>query len=262
MRTCVQSTVPNYTHPPACTAHRRALPATPKPLLDRPDHHRNPRFWSFGAPHCVPDRGEGHLFVLCVYLYTSGWHPHSHMHKWTHCRKSRNSLNVLSVTILASPSLTSPSSLHTCIDITLACTRVLASPSPAHAAGRIAHGLTPVFLHGHLCYVAQLLKKHPGRTIVFTNSIDCVRRLLSILSLLECSPLGLHAQMQQVAHSLILRCSDIRRISRISSISVGIPFPGRFEHDYAGVVMWGCGFLCRACIAFCTCISPRPYFGL
>lgn len=41
------------------------------------------------------------------------------------------------------------------------------------------------------------MKKHPGRTIVFTNSIDCVRRLLSVLKLLQCEPLGLHAQMQQ-----------------------------------------------------------------
>ena len=46
----------------------------------------------------------------------------------------------------------------------------------------------------HLFY---LLKRHAGRTLVFCNSVDCVRRLLSVLTLLDCAPLGLHAQMQQ-----------------------------------------------------------------
>lgn len=73
-------------------------------------------------------------------------------------------------------------------------------------------------------YLWYLLLKHPGRTLVglvmwetppvhrtvcstpspfifppqvFVNSIDCVRRLISILSLLNIQPLPLHAQMQQ-----------------------------------------------------------------
>ncbi|CAN8026745.1 unnamed protein product [Ixodes persulcatus] len=41
------------------------------------------------------------------------------------------------------------------------------------------------------------LLAHPGRTLVFCNSIDSVRRLVSVLNLLQCSPLPLHAQMQQ-----------------------------------------------------------------
>lgn len=41
------------------------------------------------------------------------------------------------------------------------------------------------------------LLAHPGRTLVFCNSIDSVRRLVSVLDLLQCSPLPLHAQMQQ-----------------------------------------------------------------
>ncbi|CAN7941394.1 unnamed protein product [Ixodes pacificus] len=41
------------------------------------------------------------------------------------------------------------------------------------------------------------LLAHPGRTLVFCNSIDSVRRLVSVLDLLQCNPLPLHAQMQQ-----------------------------------------------------------------
>uniref|UniRef100_A0A2R5LA45 ATP-dependent RNA helicase n=1 Tax=Ornithodoros turicata TaxID=34597 RepID=A0A2R5LA45_9ACAR len=41
------------------------------------------------------------------------------------------------------------------------------------------------------------LLAHPGRTIVFCNSIDCVRRLRSVLEHLNCSPLPLHASMAQ-----------------------------------------------------------------
>uniref|UniRef100_L7M9T5 ATP-dependent RNA helicase n=1 Tax=Rhipicephalus pulchellus TaxID=72859 RepID=L7M9T5_RHIPC len=41
------------------------------------------------------------------------------------------------------------------------------------------------------------LLSHPGRTLVFCNSIDSVRRLVSVLDLLQRSPLPLHASMQQ-----------------------------------------------------------------
>ena len=46
-------------------------------------------------------------------------------------------------------------------------------------------------------YLYYFFVQHPGRTLVFCNSIDCVRRLVNIFQLLECEPLGLHAQMQQ-----------------------------------------------------------------
>lgn len=38
---------------------------------------------------------------------------------------------------------------------------------------------------------------YPGRTLVFCNSIDCVRRLRTVLEYLNCHPLPLHASMQQ-----------------------------------------------------------------
>lgn len=38
---------------------------------------------------------------------------------------------------------------------------------------------------------------HPGRTLVFCNSIDCVRRLKSVLETLGLHPMALHAEMQQ-----------------------------------------------------------------
>ena len=46
-------------------------------------------------------------------------------------------------------------------------------------------------------YLYYLFTQHPGRTLVFCNSIDCVRRLVNLFGYLRCSPLGLHAQMQQ-----------------------------------------------------------------
>lgn len=47
------------------------------------------------------------------------------------------------------------------------------------------------------CNLYYFLLAHPGRTIVFCNSIACVRRLRSVLELLNCKPLGLHASMEQ-----------------------------------------------------------------
>ncbi|GAB1600477.1 ATP-dependent RNA helicase DDX24-like [Argonauta hians] len=46
----------------------------------------------------------------------------------------------------------------------------------------------------HLYY---FLKQHPGRTLVFCNSKDCIRRLVSIFTLLECQPWPLHSDMHQ-----------------------------------------------------------------
>ena len=46
-------------------------------------------------------------------------------------------------------------------------------------------------------YLYYMLSQHPGRTLVFCNSIDCVRRLVNLLGYLRVCPLGLHAQMQQ-----------------------------------------------------------------
>ncbi|CAH1163482.1 unnamed protein product [Phaedon cochleariae] len=46
-------------------------------------------------------------------------------------------------------------------------------------------------------YVYYFLKKHPGRTLIFCNSIGCVKRLAALLSILDCHPLPIHASMQQ-----------------------------------------------------------------
>ncbi|XP_047002062.1 ATP-dependent RNA helicase DDX24 isoform X1 [Schistocerca americana] len=46
-------------------------------------------------------------------------------------------------------------------------------------------------------YLYYLLQRHPGRTLVFCNSISCVRRLTQLLQLLQCNPLPLHANMVQ-----------------------------------------------------------------
>ncbi|XP_068004933.1 ATP-dependent RNA helicase DDX24 [Melanerpes formicivorus] len=46
-------------------------------------------------------------------------------------------------------------------------------------------------------YLYYFLLQYPGRTMVFANSIDCVKRLSSLLTILNCSPLPLHANMHQ-----------------------------------------------------------------
>ncbi|XP_033738443.1 ATP-dependent RNA helicase DDX24-like [Pecten maximus] len=46
----------------------------------------------------------------------------------------------------------------------------------------------------HLYY---FLKQYPGRTLVFANSKDCIRRLVSVFTLLNVNPLPLHADMHQ-----------------------------------------------------------------
>lgn len=46
-------------------------------------------------------------------------------------------------------------------------------------------------------YLFYFLTKHPGRTLIFCNSIGCVRRLAGLLNLLNFQPLPLHASMQQ-----------------------------------------------------------------
>lgn len=46
-------------------------------------------------------------------------------------------------------------------------------------------------------YLYYFLRRYPGRTMVFANSIDCIKRLNALLLILDCSPLALHANMHQ-----------------------------------------------------------------
>jgi len=41
------------------------------------------------------------------------------------------------------------------------------------------------------------ITRYPGRTLVFVNSIDAIRRLIPIMRLLNIEVFGLHAQMQR-----------------------------------------------------------------
>lgn len=47
------------------------------------------------------------------------------------------------------------------------------------------------------CYLYYFLTRYPGRTLVFVNSIDSIRRMLPMLRLLKVNVFGLHAQMEQ-----------------------------------------------------------------
>lgn len=46
-------------------------------------------------------------------------------------------------------------------------------------------------------FLYYILTKYPGRTIVFCNSIDCVKRNASVLSHLKITPIVLHGKMEQ-----------------------------------------------------------------
>uniref|UniRef100_A0A096LZ47 ATP-dependent RNA helicase n=1 Tax=Poecilia formosa TaxID=48698 RepID=A0A096LZ47_POEFO len=46
-------------------------------------------------------------------------------------------------------------------------------------------------------YLYYFLLQYPGRTMVFANSIDCIKRLSALLVILDCNPLPLHANMHQ-----------------------------------------------------------------
>ncbi|KAK3813094.1 MAG: P-loop containing nucleoside triphosphate hydrolase protein [Benniella sp.] len=46
-------------------------------------------------------------------------------------------------------------------------------------------------------YLYYFAKKYPGRTLVFVNSIDAIRRLVPMMQLLGVDALGMHAEMQQ-----------------------------------------------------------------
>ncbi|XP_073683428.1 ATP-dependent RNA helicase DDX24 [Garra rufa] len=46
-------------------------------------------------------------------------------------------------------------------------------------------------------FLYYFLLQYPGRTMVFANSIDCIKRLNALLLILDCAPLPLHANMHQ-----------------------------------------------------------------
>lgn len=46
-------------------------------------------------------------------------------------------------------------------------------------------------------YLYFFLKRNPGRTLVFCNSISCVKRLANVLSILKLNPLPIHSNMIQ-----------------------------------------------------------------
>lgn len=46
-------------------------------------------------------------------------------------------------------------------------------------------------------YLYYFLQRYPGRTLVFCNSIGCVKRLATLFGIVKCSPLPLHASMRQ-----------------------------------------------------------------
>ncbi|XP_067312348.1 ATP-dependent RNA helicase DDX24 [Pseudorasbora parva] len=46
-------------------------------------------------------------------------------------------------------------------------------------------------------FLYYFLLQYPGRSMVFANSIDCIKRLNALLQILDCAPMPLHANMHQ-----------------------------------------------------------------
>ena len=57
-------------------------------------------------------------------------------------------------------------------------------------------------------YLYYFISKYVGRTLVFANSIDCVRRLTNVFRLLKKDPLHLHANMNQKQ-----RCKNLEKFN-------------------------------------------------
>lgn len=73
--------------------------------------------------------------------------------------------------------------------------------TPTQTTGGTAHNLTECRIscsHEQKdLYLYYFIQKHPGRTIVFCNSIECVRRVTKLFTILNCEPRALHAKMNQ-----------------------------------------------------------------
>jgi ATP-dependent RNA helicase DDX24/MAK5 len=68
-------------------------------------------------------------------------------------------------------------------------------------------------------FLYYFVTRYPGRTIVFVNSIDAIRRLIPVSKLLGMEVIGLHAQMQQKQRLKNLDRYDCGTVTRLTDIS-------------------------------------------
>jgi len=68
---------------------------------------------------------------------------------------------------------------------------------PTGTAGTLTEPRITCSLEEKDLYLYYFIQYHQGRTLIFCNSISCVRRLAQLLTLLQCRPLPLHANMMQ-----------------------------------------------------------------
>ena len=109
--------------------------------------------------------------ITDAYILT---HSHTHTHTYTYIHTPHT---------YTPPTLTSHTHTHALLP-------------PSH----LTHTPPTLTSHTHThqdLYLYYFLLLHPGRTIVFVNSIDCLQRVRAIFDLLGQRPLPLHAHMQQ-----------------------------------------------------------------
>lgn len=74
---------------------------------------------------------------------------------------------------------------------------VIDMTTEAVVASKLLEAKIECLLNEKDLYVYYFVTRYPGRTIIFVNSIDALRRLIPVFKLLGIEVLGLHAQMQQ-----------------------------------------------------------------
>lgn len=99
-------------------------------------------------------------------------------------------------------------------------------------------------------YLYYFLLRYPGRTMVFANSIDCIKRLNSLLVILDCDTLPLHANMHQKQ-----RLKNLERFAeRDRWVSQGqVAVLGRYLLQDAGVLSWWNKRTCSGTVAPNVC---------
>ncbi|KZT69924.1 DEAD-domain-containing protein [Daedalea quercina L-15889] len=87
-------------------------------------------------------------------------------------------------------------------------------------------------------YLYYFLLRYPGRTLVFLSSVDGIRRLLPIMSLLEIPAFPLHSQLEQRQR---LKNLDRCAVPSVSSVpltcSITYPLAFRFKSSPHGVLL-------------------------
>ena len=84
------------------------------------------------------------------------------------------------------------------------------------------------FIGSQDLYLYYFLSRYPGRTLVFSNTVDCIRRLGSLFRLLNFDPWVLHASMQQRQR--------LKNLDRQAKICFPYEFPKKKWNNFSHIL--------------------------